>query len=71
MPGVQAFDAAGKQLTANTNTGYTDSSDDGLMMHHHLTLSFRKDAVPAKFVVVGPRAMVVEVPFVMENVPLP
>jgi hypothetical protein len=40
-------------------------------MHHHMTLAFRKDAAPAKFVVVGPRPMVVEVPFVMENVPLP
>lgn len=70
-PAVQAFDAAGKALTPNVNTGYTDSGDDGLTMHHHLTLSFRKGAAPAKFVVVGPRPLVVEVPFVMENVPLP
>ena len=72
MPSVQAFDAAGKQMSGTSSSGYTDSSDDGTMMHQHLTLTYRKDAgVPAKFVVIGPRPLVVEVPFVMENVPLP
>lgn len=70
MPTLQAFDAAGKAITGSTHNGYTDSSDDGLMMNQHLTLTFRKD-VPAKLVVTGPRPMAVEVPFVMENVPLP
>jgi len=41
-------------------------------MHQHLTLTYRKEAgVPAKFVVTGPKPLVVEVPFVLENVPLP
>ncbi len=72
MPTVQAFDAAGKAMSGSNNTGFTDSSDDGQTMYQTLTLTFRKDAgVPAKLVVVGPRPMVVEIPFVMENVPLP
>lgn len=72
MPGVQAFDAAGKAMGASTSTGYTDSSDDGTTMHQNITMTFRKDAgVPAKLVVTGPRPMTVEVPFVLENVPLP
>ncbi|MBN9118063.1 MAG: hypothetical protein J0I06_02660, partial [Planctomycetes bacterium] len=71
-PTVQAFDAAGKPMTTSAFGGHTDSSDDGQTMHQHLTLTFRKGAgAPAKFVVTGPRPMVVEVPFVMENVPLP
>lgn len=71
-PTVQAFDAAGKAIGAASSGGYTDSSDDGQTMYQHVTMTFRKDAgVPAKFVVTGPRPMVVEVPFVLENVPLP
>ena len=71
LPTVQAFDAAGKPMTASNN-GHSDSSDDGLTMYQHMTLTFRKDAgVPAKLVVTGSKPMVVEVPFVMENVPLP
>ena len=72
LPAVQSFDAAGKQLYATSGGGYTGSSDDGVTMNQNLTLTFRKDAgVPAKLVVVGPRPMIVEVPFAMENVPLP
>ncbi len=72
LPTVQSFDANGKLLPAAPITNFSDSSDDGLTMHQTITLNFRKDAgVPAKLVVVGPRPMVVEVPFVMENVPLP
>ncbi len=72
-PTVQAFDANGKQmLSQNINGGYSDSSDDGMTMFQHINLTFRKDAgVPAKLVLVGPRPVVVEVPFVLENVPLP
>ncbi|QJW94867.1 HEAT repeat domain-containing protein [Frigoriglobus tundricola] len=71
-PTVQSFDATGKAVPATVASNYTDSSDDGQVLMQHLGLSFRKDAgVPSKLVVVGPRAMTVEVPFVMENVPLP
>ena len=44
LPAVQSFDAAGKLLHAAIGTGYTDSSDDGVMMNQNLTLTFRKDA---------------------------
>jgi hypothetical protein len=71
-PTVQAFDAAGKAMPASTSGGYSDSSDDGQTMYQHVTMTFRKDAgVPAKFVVTGSRPVTVEVPFVLENVPLP
>jgi hypothetical protein len=71
-PAAQCFDATGKLLPATTNGSYTDSSDDGQTMLQHLTLALRKDAgALAKIVVTGARPMVVAVPFVMENVPLP
>jgi hypothetical protein len=73
MPSVQAYDAAGKAMPAGGGgSNYTDSSDDGQTTLQHTTLIFRKDVgAPAKLVVTGPRPLVVEVPFVMENVPLP
>jgi hypothetical protein len=72
MPVVHSFDADGKPMQAAFGANYTDSSDDGLTMHQHMTLNYRKGAgVPRKLTVVGPRNVVVEVPFVMENVPLP
>src|SRR5262245_29035979 len=68
---VQAFDAAGKPFPANNN-GMTDLSDDGMITIQTFQFSFRKEAgVPAKLVVVGPKTVLVEVPFVMENVTLP
>ncbi len=72
-PTVKAFDAKDKEMLGqNVNGGYSGSSDDGLTMFQHINLTFRKDAgVPAKLVLVGPRPVVVEVPFVLENVPLP
>lgn len=72
-PTVKAFDAKGKEMLARTSNGaYSDSSDDGLTMFQNYNLTFAKDAgVPAKLTLVGPRAVVVEVPFVLENVPLP
>jgi hypothetical protein len=72
MPVVHSFDSNGKPITATFGENYTDSSDDGLTMIQHMTLNYRKDSgTPAKLTVVGPRTVVVEVPFVMENVPLP
>jgi hypothetical protein len=72
MPTVQSFDAAGKPMQAFIGNGYTNSSDDGLMLRQHLTLNYSKGAgTPAKLTVTGPRSVVVEVPFVLENVPLP
>jgi hypothetical protein len=68
---VQAFDAAGKPMTASSS-GFTDISDDGLLQVQTMQLTFRKEAgLPAKLVVVGPRTVLVEVPFVLENVALP
>ena len=72
LPTVQSFDATGKPLPAAPGVNFTDASDDGQIMLQHFTLVFQKGAgVPAKLVVVGPRPMIVEVPFVLENVPLP
>jgi hypothetical protein len=69
---VQARDAADKVIPTRSSSGFTNSSDDGLTYFQTFTLTYPKEAgVPAKMVVVGPRPMIVEVPFVMENVPLP
>lgn len=71
-PTVWAYDAAGKTMTASTASGFTDVLGDGQTMQYRLTWIFRKEAGSvAKFVVSGPRPMIVEVPFVLENVPLP
>jgi hypothetical protein len=68
---VEAFDADGKPF-ALTSNGYSDMSDDGMTTVQTLTLTFRHGlGVPAKLVVVGPKPVTVEVPFVLENVPLP
>lgn len=67
-----AYDAAGKQLFAPQHPqNFTDTSEDGATLLNHLTLVYRKGAEPAKFVVTGPRAVVVEVPFALDNVQLP
>lgn len=67
-----AYDAAGKQLFAPQHPqNFTDTSEDGLTLVNHLTLVYRKGAEPAKFVVTGPRGVVVEVPFALDNVQLP
>jgi hypothetical protein len=68
---VEAFDAAGKPMTLSTSS-FSDISDDGLVSIQTYTMTFRAgQGTPTKLVVVGPKLMTVEVPFVMENVPLP
>lgn len=68
---IEAFDAAGKPFKFSSS-GYSDISDDGLVTLHTYALTFTAgQGVPAKLVVVGSKLVTVEVPFVMENVPLP
>ncbi|AWM36488.1 hypothetical protein GobsT_57030 [Gemmata obscuriglobus] len=70
---VQALDASGKVSPYQTlNIDFSDSGDGGQVLVQHLDLGFRNAVgAPAKLVLVGPRPVVVEVPFVLENVPLP
>ena len=68
---VQAFDATGKPFPVTTS-GNTDLSDDGMINIQTMQFTFRAGVgLPAKIVVVGPKAVFVEVPFVLENVQLP
>jgi hypothetical protein len=68
---VEAFDAAGKRL-AWSSSGSVGFSDDGMLTIQTYSMTFRAEqGLPAKLVVVGPKIVTVEVPFVMENVPLP
>lgn len=68
---VEAFDAAGKPFPLTSNA-FTDMSDDGMVTIQTYTMTYRAgQGLPAKLVVVGPKLVTVEVPFVMENVPLP
>ena len=68
---MQAFDAAGKPFPVSSS-GTTDMSDDGTTNVQTIQFTFRGEAgLPAKLVVVGSRAVFVEVPFVLENVQLP
>jgi hypothetical protein len=66
---LRAIDAAGKLVSGGTTVN-TEISDDGETLVQVYQMTFRSGP-PAKFVVVGPRMVTVEVPFRMENVPLP
>jgi hypothetical protein len=66
---LRALDAAGKAVGGTMNLA-TDISDDGETLTQIFQMTFR-NGPPAKFVVVGPRLVTVEVPFKMEDVPLP
>ena len=68
---VEARDPAGKPFPLTSN-GFAEMSDDGMTMIQTVAMSFRHGAgVPAKIVVIGPKQVTVEVPFALENVPLP
>jgi hypothetical protein len=72
LPVVLALDAAGKPMTVTDAGTYPATSADGQTTTYRYEWIFAKGAgTPAKFVVVGPRPLVVEVPFALENVPLP
>jgi hypothetical protein len=66
---LRALDAAGKPVGGMMNLA-TDISDDGETLTQVFQMTFR-NGPPAKFLVVGPRMVTVEVPFKMVNVPLP
>ena len=70
---VQAFDANGKPFPLTANNSYTEiGGDDGSISLQTMEFRFRPGiGVPAKLVVVGPKTVLVEIPFAMENVPLP
>jgi hypothetical protein len=72
MPVVKVFDAAGKELPAAMTHVFSDSADNGHALVQHANLVLHPGAgTVAKVVLVGPRPVAVEVPFVLENVPLP
>jgi hypothetical protein len=69
---VQAFDAEGKAFPNTTSSFFADTSDDGMVMIQTMQYQIRPETgLPAKLVVVGPRVISVQVPFALENVPLP
>ncbi len=70
---VQAFDASGKPFPLTGNNSYTDiGGDDGQTSIQTMEFRFRPGiGVPAKLVVTGPKVVLVEIPFAMENVQLP
>ncbi len=68
---VEAFDAAGKPFPMSSNA-FSGMSDDGMITMQTYTMTFRPgQGTPAKLVVLGPKLVTVEVPFALENVPLP
>lgn len=70
---VQAFDANGKPFPLTGSNSFTDiGGDDGQTNIQTMEFRFRAGiGVPAKLVVFGPKTVLVEIPFVMENVLLP
>jgi hypothetical protein len=72
MPTLLAFDAAGKPMAPVRTDAGVGSDFDGQTMRQNFVMQFDRGATgPAKLVLVGPQPLVVEVPFAMENVPLP
>ncbi len=68
---VEFFDTAGKPFPV-TSTGYTEMSDDGMVVIQIVQFNFsRESGLPAKLVVVGPKSVLVQIPFALDNVPLP
>jgi hypothetical protein len=68
---VEAFDATGKPFPLSSN-GFSGISNDGMTMRQEFTMTFRPgQGSPAKLVVIGPKTVTVEVPFALENDPLP
>ena len=68
---IEAFDAAGQPFPAMVKSCY-EGSENGITDVQTVTLEFRAAAgFPAKLVAIGPKPVVVQIPFVLENVPLP
>jgi hypothetical protein len=68
---LEVFDAKGKTFPVTT-TSVTDMNDDGFVTVQTIQFNFLPNiGLPAKIVVVGPKSVYVQVPFVLENVPLP
>jgi hypothetical protein len=65
---IRAFDAAGKPVKVTVGETNTSGNDGTLTTSMGLTFP---DGLPAKLVLMGPRPVVVEVPFKMENITLP
>ncbi|MDB5311768.1 MAG: hypothetical protein JWO38_5970 [Gemmataceae bacterium] len=66
---IKAFDAAGKPMTPASTSG-NQFSEDGTTLSTVTSMTFA-GAAPAKLIFVGPKPTLVEIPFRMENVPLP
>lgn len=66
---IRGFDAAGKPVRLNVLTS-SDSSNDEFTIST-ITQFTCPEGVPAKIVYLGPKPVMVEVPFRMENVQLP
>ncbi|VTU02225.1 Uncharacterized protein OS=Isosphaera pallida (strain ATCC 43644 / DSM 9630 / IS1B) GN=Isop_3204 PE=4 SV=1 [Gemmataceae bacterium] len=68
---VEAFDAAGNPFPMSTSASMS-FSNDGLVLTHTYTMTFRPgQGLPARLAVVGPKLVTVEVPFALDDVPLP
>lgn len=66
---VKGFDAAGKPVRLTTITNSESSTDE--FTQSTTTQYTCPDGLPVKLVLYGPKPVLVEVPFKMENVPLP
>jgi hypothetical protein len=67
----KAFDAAGSPIPASSSD-LLDIRDDGVTLTCIHQFNYPRDrGVPARMCLVGPRTVVVELPFKLEHVPLP
>jgi hypothetical protein len=70
-PELQVFDAAGKAMQEESQTGHLHNFG-GQSVQLTMTMQYPRAAgAPAKLVVTGPRPIIIEVPFVLDNVPIP
>jgi len=69
-PQFQVCDANGRTMSVSTTTTTNGQSDDGMTFTSEVNITVRGRA-PAKLVMIGPKTVTVNVPFRLENVPLP
>ncbi len=71
-PTVRLHDATGSEIPAQFTHRFLDTVNNDERYVQTFSLVYAKNAgLPAQLVVMGTRSWVVEVPFVLENVPLP
>ena len=67
---LEAYDEKGKLISLESSNSM-DMNDDGSVIIKKFNCNFSEKGLPSKLLLVGPKYVTVQIPFVLENVPLP